>query len=80
MKRINLGMISWISIILGVSSIGATVFCAFYFSDATIGGPGIMPFMARFPLEQYGPIFFITGVVSLGAGWILRDNTLRHAR
>lgn len=78
MKRINFGRIAWVFIILGVSSIVAAVFCAFYFSDATWGGLYSMPFMARYPLEQYSPMFFAVGLVSLALAWIVRDYALRH--
>jgi hypothetical protein len=72
-KRIGVGTVARIFTILGVSSIVAAVFCAFYFSDARIWYVSYMPYYARFPLGQYSPLFAIAGVVLLGAGWILSD-------
>lgn len=80
MKRISVGMIAWIFIILGASSIATAIFCAFFFSDGAMGGLWSMPYMARYPLEQYSPVFFVVGIVLLAVGWILRDYAIRPVR
>jgi hypothetical protein len=79
MMHIDVRIIGRVLIILGVSSMAAAIFCAFYFSDVTASGLApIMPFIGSFPLEQLSPIFALAGVILLGVGWILRDYALRH--
>lgn len=81
MKQLNVRMIARVFIILGVSSIVAAVFCAFYFSDATMSITYTIPsYRGRFPLEQYSPVFFGVGLVLFAIGWILRDYALRPAQ
>ena len=54
------------------------VFCSLFNTDVTASG---LPFShgGVFPLEQYGPIFFLVGLALLAVGWVLRDYAIRPA-